>query len=90
LGSKKLPDEPRLQKNLKGTYHLHGAERTTGQHNSLSIPQTIHSSINTIKAGVKGYTPVAKVIRGMEIVAKFEAGYGIRTGNHPGFIIQVW
>jgi peptidyl-prolyl cis-trans isomerase A (cyclophilin A) len=75
---KKLPDEPRLKKNLKGIISFARGEkndRTTQLFiNTANNPQFD----NMIKAGVKGYTPVAKVIRGMEVVTKFESGYGIR------------
>jgi peptidyl-prolyl cis-trans isomerase A (cyclophilin A) len=78
---KKLPDEPRLQKNLKGTISF-----ARGGKNDRATQLFINTANNpefdnTIKAGVKGYTPVAKVIRGMEVVAKFEAGYGIRPAT---------
>lgn len=75
---KKLPDEPRLQKNLKGFVSF-----ARGGKNDRSTQLFINTANNpefdnTVKAGVKGYTPVAKVVSGMEIIAKFESGYGIR------------
>jgi peptidyl-prolyl cis-trans isomerase A (cyclophilin A) len=73
---KKLPDEPCLQKNLKGMISF-----ARGGKNDRATQLFINTANNpqfdkTIKAGVKGYTPVAKVISGMEIVAKFNARYG--------------
>lgn len=72
---KKLPDEPRLQKNLKGTISF-----ARGGKNDRATQLFINTANNpqfdnTIKAGVKGYTPIAKVIGGMEIVARFNARY---------------
>jgi peptidyl-prolyl cis-trans isomerase A (cyclophilin A) len=78
---KKLPDEPRLQKNLKGFVSF-----ARGGKNDRSTQLFINTANNpefdnTVKMGVKGYTPVAKVIRGMEIIVKFESGYGIRPAT---------
>ena len=73
---KKLPDEPMLQKNQKGmiSFARGGKNNRTTQ---LFINQADNPKLDTaFRGGVIGYTPVAKVIRGMEIVLKLNGKYG--------------
>lgn len=75
---KKLPDEPRLQKNLRGTIAF-ARGRKPDRCTQIFINYTNNPVLDTLTRGnVKGYTPIAKIIRGMEIAAKFNAGYGSR------------
>lgn len=73
---KKIPDEPAKQKNAKGVISF-----ARGGKNDRCTQLFINLSDNDkldkeVRNGVKGYTPVAKVISGMEIAAKFNARYG--------------
>jgi len=73
---KKLPDEPMLQKNLKGMVAY-----ARGGRNDRATQLFINSADNpkldtALRGGVKGFTPIAKVIRGMEIVLKLNGQYG--------------
>lgn len=75
---KKLPDEPMLQKNLSGTIAFARGgpkERATQIFINLSDNKKLDT---VIRGGVKGYTPIARVLRGMDHIKKFYGGYGKR------------
>lgn len=79
---KKIKDEPRLQKNTKGTiaFARGGKDERCTQ---LFINSADNPKLDTdTRNGVTGYTPVARIIKGMEIVAKFNASHG----KKPAFI----
>ena len=73
---KKIKDEPVLHKNTKGTiaFARGGKDDRCTQ---LFISNTDNPKLDTAhRNGLTGYTPVARVIRGMEIVSKFNGRYG--------------
>ncbi len=73
---RKLPDEPMLHKNEKGTVAFARGgknERCTQLFINLNNNKKLDT---TMRGGVKGYTPFAKVIKGMEVIARFNAQYG--------------
>ena len=76
---KKLADEPPQYKNLKGiiAYARSGANSRASQIfiNMIDNPK----NDTTVRLGVKGFTPIAKVIKGMEVVALFTDRYGRAT-----------
>lgn len=79
---KKLKDEPRLQKNTKGTiaFARGGKDERCTQ---LFINSADNTKLDTeTRNGVTGYTPVARIIKGMEVITKFNA----RHGKTPAFI----
>jgi len=76
---KKIADEPAKHKNLKGVvaYARSGPNTRATQ---LFINMVDNPKNDTaMRAGVKGFTPVAKVIKGMEVVALFDDRYGKST-----------
>ncbi|MEO8171537.1 MAG: peptidylprolyl isomerase [Sediminibacterium sp.] len=77
---KKLPDEPMLKKNLKG-YLSFARGGKNDRATQLFINNANNPQLDEMIKGVKGYTPIGKVIRGMEVIAKFEAGYGVRPAR---------
>ena len=75
----KLPDEPILAKNEKGVicYARGGTNDRTTQ---LFINNVNNPLLDTvIRAGLQGYTPVARVIKGMEVALQFYSRYGRST-----------
>lgn len=77
--AKKLPDEPVKQSNLKGymSYARSGKE-TRGS--TLFINLADNKRLDSLVAGgVKGYPPIGKVIRGMQVVDSLYSGYGGAT-----------
>jgi peptidyl-prolyl cis-trans isomerase A (cyclophilin A) len=73
---KKITDEPRLQKNSKGTiaFARGGKDERCTQ---IFINNIDNPKLDTAKRnGVTGYTPIARIIKGIEVVAKFNARYG--------------
>lgn len=73
---KKLVDEAAQLKNTKGTLSFARGGRNE-RATQLFINTVNNPKLDTIsRAGVTGYTPVARVISGMEIVAKLNGQYG--------------
>jgi peptidyl-prolyl cis-trans isomerase A (cyclophilin A) len=73
---KKLRDEPVRNKNMKAviSYARGGPNDRTTQ---LFINAVDNFKLDTaMRGGVKGFTPVAKIIKGMNIVAMFNSRYG--------------
>jgi peptidyl-prolyl cis-trans isomerase A (cyclophilin A) len=74
--SKKIKDEPRLQKNTRGTIAFARGgknERCT----QIFINNATNPKLDTdTRNGATGYTPIARVIRGMENISKFNGRYG--------------
>jgi peptidyl-prolyl cis-trans isomerase A (cyclophilin A) len=82
-----LPDEPSFVLNSKGTlsYARDGINSRTVQ---LFINLKDNVKLDTVNYnGVRGFTPVAKIIRGFETVEKFYAGYGFEPANHQDSIM---
>lgn len=76
---KKLTDEPPKYKNLKGviSYARGGPNTRTTQ---LFINMVDNPKNDTLlRLGVKGFTPIARVIKGMEVVILFNDRYGRST-----------
>lgn len=76
---KKLKDEPPLQKNKKGiiAFARGGINDRSTQ---LFINMVNNPLLDTVlRVGLRGYTPVAKVIKGMEVVAMINDRYGRST-----------
>jgi peptidyl-prolyl cis-trans isomerase A (cyclophilin A) len=72
---KKLPDEPLRYKNLKGviSYARDGRNDRSTQ---LFINMVNNTKLDTINMkGVKGFTPIAKVIKGMGVVSALNDWY---------------
>ncbi|MFN9998617.1 MAG: peptidylprolyl isomerase [bacterium] len=75
----KIPDEPVIQSNERGymSYARSGKE-TRGS--TLYINLRDNKRLDTIVTnGVKGYPPIGKVIKGMEVVDSLYSGYGGTT-----------
>jgi len=76
---KKLPDEPARYKNEKGiiAYARGGTNDRTTQ---LFINMVNNPLLDTVvRSGLKGYTPIARVIKGMEVMAIVNDQYGRST-----------
>lgn len=74
--TKKLKDEPVLQLHKKGIVAF-----VRGKANSRTTQLFINMKDNpeldtTIREGVKGYTPIGKVIKGMEVLSRLNGKYG--------------
>ena len=72
----KLSDEPPKYKNLKGiiSYARGGRNDRATQ---LFINAIDNLKLDTmLRAGVKGFTPIAKVIKGMKVITLFNGRYG--------------
>ncbi len=71
-----IPDEPVLMKNLEGTlsYARDGINSRTVQ---LFINLKDNLKLDTVNYnGLRGFTPLAKIISGYEVIAKLYGGYG--------------
>lgn len=79
---RKLPDEPVRYSNLKGivSYARGGANDRTTQ---LFINAVDNRKLDTaLRNGVRGYAPIARVIKGMDVVRRFYGAYGRSTLAH--------
>lgn len=73
---KKLPDEPVRYSNKKAVLCFARGGRNS-RATQLFINLADNPKLDTeIRNNAKGYTPIARVISGMEIIAKFNARYG--------------
>jgi len=73
---KKIPDEPAQQKNRKGVISFaRGGKNDRCTQLFINLSDNFKLD-NEVRKGVKGYTPIARVIGGMEIAAKLNAQYG--------------
>lgn len=74
--SRKLPDEPALQKNTRGIVSFARGGRNN-RATQIFINMTDNVKLDTaVRNGIKGYTPVAKVVKGMEVLARLNSRYG--------------
>lgn len=83
-----LKDEPAMVQNLKYTisYARDGANSRTVQ---LFINKKDNHKLDTVNYnGLRGFTPVARIIRGMDVIDKFYAGYGFDPTNQQDSIMQ--
>jgi len=79
---KPISDEPVLTSNLKGTiaYARDGAETRTTQ---LFINVKDNPKLDTVMFnGMRGFSPVGRIISGYETVEKLHSGYGFEPANH--------
>ncbi|NCI48358.1 peptidylprolyl isomerase [Sediminibacterium roseum] len=73
---KKIKDEPRLHKNTKGTLAFARGGKND-RCTQLFINNTDNPKLDTeTRLGVTGYTPVARIIKGIGVLSKFNARYG--------------
>ncbi len=73
---RKLLDEPALQKNTKGMISFARGGRND-RATQIFINMADNAKLDTaFRNGVKGYTPFAKVIKGMDVVARLNGNYG--------------
>lgn len=72
---KKIPDEPLVQKNTKGTLSF-ARDGLNDRCTQLFINMVDNPILDTaLRKGVKGYPPIARVVKGMDIIAKLNARY---------------
>jgi cyclophilin family peptidyl-prolyl cis-trans isomerase len=77
-----IPDEPVLGHNLKGviSYARDGKETRTVQ---LFINKKDNFKLDTVEYnGLRGFTPVARILEGFEVVEKFNGRYLLEPANH--------
>ena len=73
---RKLSDEPAFQKNTKGTISFARGGRND-RATQIFINMVDNVKLDTaFRNGVKGYTPIAKVVKGMNVVAALNGYYG--------------
>lgn len=83
-----LPDEPVKEKNLKYTlsYARDGANSRTVQ---LFINKKDNFKLDTVNYNkARGFTPVARIIKGQDVVEKFYGGYGFEPCDYQDSIMQ--
>lgn len=73
---RKLPDEPMQQKNTRGTLSF-----ARGKKNDRSTQLFVNLANNTkldtaSRGGARGFTPVARVIKGIDVIERLNAEYG--------------
>ncbi len=86
--AKKLKDEPLRYRNEKGVISF--ARGTPNTRTTQLFINMVNNPQNdtALRAGVRGFTPVAKVISGMEIIARFFDRYGRSTVPHQDSIYK--
>lgn len=73
--SKKLTDEPVKQKNVKGTIAFVRGGRNS-RSTQLFINMVDNLELDTIeKGGTIGFTPIAKIVKGFEVLKKLNSTY---------------
>lgn len=76
--TKKIADEPVLQKHKKGIVAF-ARDVANSRATQLFINMVDNPTLDTtIRSGVKGFSPIGKIIKGMDVVSKFNAQYGKR------------
>jgi peptidyl-prolyl cis-trans isomerase A (cyclophilin A) len=79
-----IKDEPVKQKQTKGIMS-YARDVKDSRSTQLFINMVDNPKLDTIvRNGIKGYTPIARVISGMGTVARFNAEYGKR----PGYVLD--
>ena len=82
-----IPDEPVMGHNLKGiiSYARDGKNSRTAQ---LFINKKDNFKLDTIDYnGLRGFPPVARIIKGFEVVEAFNAKYGFEPANHQDSVM---
>lgn len=80
-GQKKITDEPVLYQHKKGIVAF-ARDVPNSRTTQLFINMTDNPTLDTtIRLGVKGFSPIGKIIKGMDVVAKFNAQYGRRVAT---------
>lgn len=75
---KKITDEPVLQQHKKGIVAF-ARDVANSRATQLFINMVDNPTLDTtVRSGVKGFSPIGKILKGMEVVAKFNAQYGRR------------
>lgn len=85
-----LPDEPVLQSNLDSMVSF-ASVGANGRSNQIFINLLNHPGLDTSSFnGSKGFTPVAKIIEGMDVLRKFNTQYGddIMYKNHDSLFLK--
>jgi cyclophilin family peptidyl-prolyl cis-trans isomerase len=83
-----IPDEPVITGNLKGTisYARDGMNSRTSQ---LFINLKDNYKLDTVNFnGLRGFPPVARVVKGFEVIEALYAGYGFEPANHQDSVMQ--
>jgi peptidyl-prolyl cis-trans isomerase A (cyclophilin A) len=76
--TKKIVDEPVLQKHKKGIVAF-ARDVANSRATQLFINMVDNPTLDTtVRSGVKGFSPIGKIIKGMDVVSKFNAQYGKR------------
>ncbi|BFG71139.1 hypothetical protein KACHI17_20200 [Sediminibacterium sp. KACHI17] len=76
--NKKIMDEPVLQKHKKGIVAF-ARDVANSRATQLFINMVDNPKLDTtVRSGVKGFSPIGKIIKGMDVVTKFNAQYGKR------------
>jgi len=76
--TKKIADEPVLQKHKKGIVAF-ARDVANSRATQLFINMVDNPTLDTtVRSGVKGFSPIGKIIKGMEVVSKFNSQYGRR------------
>jgi cyclophilin family peptidyl-prolyl cis-trans isomerase len=84
---KPIPDEAVAVSNLRGTisYARDGMNSRTAQ---LFINLNDNYKLDTVNFnGLRGFPPVAKIIRGFETVESFYGGYGFEPASHQDSVM---
>ncbi len=75
---KKIADEPVLYQHKKGIVAFARAVANS-RATQLFINMVDNPTLDTtVRYGIKGFSPIGKIIKGMEVVAKFNSQYGRR------------
>lgn len=78
---KKLPDEPMLHKNTRGMISF-ARDGKNNRATQLFINNRDNPKLDILdKGGLVGFTPVAHVVRGLEVTDNFYARYGRRPAQ---------
>lgn len=79
---KRLPDEPRLVSNKKGTLSFASGGKNTRQ-TQVFINLADNGGLPNFLDGM-GFTPFGRVVKGMDLVEKLYAGYGLAEAASGG------
>ncbi len=80
-GQKKITDEPVLYQHKKGIVAF-ARDIANSRSTQLFINMVDNPTLDTtVRLGVKGFSPIGKIIKGMDVVAKFNAQYGRRVAT---------
>jgi peptidyl-prolyl cis-trans isomerase A (cyclophilin A) len=82
-----IPDEPAQTMNLRGTisYARDGKNSRTVQ---LFINLKDNTKLDTVNYnGLRGFTPVGRIVKGMDVVESFYGKYGFEPANHQDSVM---